>query len=58
MRAGFEIKKPALNIRWKFIIVSNYDGLNRISHWSCVNVDDLKISRHDIGVWKIKHLKN
>jgi hypothetical protein len=56
MKAGYKVENGKNWSEQKFFIASNYHHMNFIKIYGFSNMP--KKSEYDIGVWKIKQLKN
>jgi len=56
MKAGYKVESSLFWSKQKFFVVANYHPMNFIKIYGFNNIP--KKSKYDIGVWKIKQLKN
>ena len=58
MKKGYKIGHYIIAFEKGILIVTNYNGLNKISHYNFRSKEDTCINTNDIGMWKIKKLKH
>ena len=58
MKKGYKIGHYIIAFEKGILIVTNYNGLNKISHYNFRSKEDACIDTNDIGMWKIKKLKH
>ena len=58
MKKGYKIGRYTIAFKEGVLIVSNYNDINKISHYNFRSKEDACINTNDIGMWKIKKLKH
>ena len=58
MKKGYKIGHYTISFEKGILIVTNYNGLNKISHYNFRSKEDAGVNKNDIGMWKIKKLKH
>ena len=58
MRKGYTVETVGINPDAKVLVVSNYVSTNKVINYRFSNFNKEEITGTDVGMWKIKQLKN